>query len=168
MGVVGRPRKPESIKKLKGTGRPSRSNAKAPQVPKGIPDMPDQVRACDVAAKFWERVTKHLHSMKVITFQDEIALEQLCMMYAEMNELQKKIEEAGGERTYKSYTKNGTSIKTRPEVQQIQETRRQFNAMLQQFGLTPVTRDKVNAAVPEQGDLFADALSGKAEMRRVS
>jgi len=166
----GRPRLPESTKKLKGTARPSRSNPRAPQVPKGIPDMPLRVKQSEVAAAFWTRVTKHLHTMKVITIQDEIALEQMCLIYAEMVSLESELYNADGLRvaTYKSYTKNGTTEKTKPQVQQIMELRRQFAALLQQFGMTPATRDKVNAEVPVQTDLFENALSGTAQIRKVS
>lgn len=163
----GRPRKPEALKDLKGTSRPSRKNTNSPKVAKGIPEVPARVRQDEIATEFYMRITKHLHSMKVITMADEIALEQLCIMYSEMAELEKQIVEKGG-RVVKSYTKNGHTEKTRPEVQQLLEIRRQFNTQLQQFGLTPATREKVNAEAPgEQGDLFEGFL-GKAPMAKVS
>lgn len=164
--ITGRPRKTDAEKKVKGTYRPSRSNPLAPQVPKEIPPIPARIAKDKLASDFYMRTAQHLHKMRVITIHDEIALEHVALMYRDMVELETEISNSG--RTYKSHTKNGTSIKTRPEVQQLLEIRRQFTNMLQQFGLTPATRDKVNADVPVQGDLFADFANQAPKLTKVS
>ena len=53
--------------------------------------------------------------------------------------------------TYMSYTRNGTQIKMRPEVGQINEARRMLRSYVGDFGLTPAAEKQLNAL---QLDMF--------------
>jgi len=60
---------------------------------------------------------------------------QLCHVVDRHNKLREFLELEG--ETYKSKTRNGHQLKSRPEVGQLNETFRQIRALASDFGMTP-------------------------------
>ncbi|MFC4214147.1 P27 family phage terminase small subunit [Pseudophaeobacter arcticus] len=60
---------------------------------------------------------------------------QLCKAVVRHDRIELELEELG--ETYVSQTRNGTQIKARPEVAQLNETFRQIRGLANDFGMTP-------------------------------
>jgi P27 family predicted phage terminase small subunit len=168
--MAGRPRKPEHLKVIKGTHKPSRDNAKRPKTkPVRAEELTAPLGLTPEAVEWHAKITKHLTSMKVLSAQDELLIDQMVETFDMMVNCKKSIEreknvalESGlrFDIIQKVTTKSGgTMVRVRPEIALWNELRRQLLAMMMQCGLTPATRAKVNAqGEGEQGDLFGNFL----------
>ncbi|MCF1434035.1 terminase [Agrobacterium vitis] len=94
-------------------------------------DLPFDVRA------IWDRIAPPLCDPRKNRLNDVnvYMFEQLCWTIARHERLRLDVRE-GGE-TYESQTRNGTQLKSRPEVSQLNETWRQIRALASDFGMTP-------------------------------
>jgi P27 family predicted phage terminase small subunit len=168
--MAGRPRTPEHLKVIKGTHKPSRDNAKRPKTPPvRAEELVAPLGLSDEAKDFHTKLSKHLTSMKVLSAQDELLIDQMVETFDMMVSCKKSIErekdvalEKGHryELTQTVTTKTGGKmVRVRPEIALWNELRRQLLAMMMQCGLTPATRAKVNAqGEGEQTDLFGSWL----------
>lgn len=121
----------------------------------------------DVAA-VWDSVAPVLAEKHRLDAVFVVALVELCECIAEMNEYRAlfrskvKITDAKGKtrtevygKTYEVDGRNGNQIKTRPEVAQFNETRRNMLRLIAEFGMTP-SASRSLASAAGQGDLFDD------------
>lgn len=126
--------------------------------PKGLPG--------DVSA-FWDEVAVALAEKKRLDPLFVWSVVELCHCLAKMAEYRamftkptkvdlngKAIEIEAGE-TYAVTGRNGTQIKTRPEVAQFNETRRTALRLFAEFGMTPSAARSLSGPAG-QGDLFDD------------
>lgn len=172
--MAGRPRKPEHLKVVKGTHKPSRDNAKRPKTPPVRAD--ELVAPLELSAdakKWYGEVVKHLTNMKVLSAQDVMFVDEMASVYDMMISCKRSLRRAKEEaemngETYdliqKVATKSGGyMLRVRPEATLLNELRRQLHSMMMQCGLTPATRAKVNAqGEGEQMDMFGAYLNGGA------
>lgn len=172
--MAGRPRKPTHLKLVTGTARTARLNHREPKVQPGAPEAPRHLTAR--ARAFWPKVAKSLASMGVMADVDQHALESLCECYAQVQEARASFKKPltiqrlnkttgelvdeviakAGAQTYVSYGKDGYMIRTRPELALIAAADARFVTLLQQFGLTPASRSKVNVIPQQDADPAAE------------
>jgi P27 family predicted phage terminase small subunit len=149
--MPGPPPLPSSIKRMRGTWRQDRANPHEPRPKSGAPRRPAWLTPR--ARKFWPEYVKLTSSMQVLTHVDGPALGMLCQAHAEYLDAIDVITKEGA--SYETPTQNGRIVRARPEVQQASEAWRRVQAMLQQFGLTPASRARVDAkmADPEHDEI---------------
>jgi P27 family predicted phage terminase small subunit len=107
--------------------------------------LPAPVRAT------YRRLVRILDPLRVVTVADGLALELAAAALVEHDVNARVILEQGS--TYAATTEAGAVMhRARPEQAIAADAWRRAAAMLQQFGLTPVSRSKVEARPPETDD----------------
>lgn len=145
-------RLPTQVKRLRGTLRRDRMNALEPRplvrVPPCRRTLPATVRA------MYRRLGRILAPLRVVTVVDGLALELAASALVEHETAARVIFEQGA--TYEARTEAGAVMhRARPEQAIAADAWRRGVAMLQQFGLTPASRSKVEAVPPINPDEFA-------------
>lgn len=108
------------------------------------------------ADMIWDRMAPALANPLVARLKPSTveSFKLLCNEIARMERLQVEIGfEADGE-VYVTTTRNGLQHKARPEVAQINDTKRFALTIMRDFGMTPASERSVSA--PTQGDLPFD------------
>ncbi len=153
---------PTRLKEIRGTARKDRQNLREPRPPLGIP--PPR-RGLSVAARGWyRRLARLLHDMSVLTLADGPALELLAETLAEYTQARRLLARDG--QSYECATTAGAVMRrTRPEQAVAADAGRRAAHLLEQFGLTPVSRSKVEGATAPPVDDFLTRFQGQ---RRVA
>jgi hypothetical protein len=139
-------RLPSRVKELRGTSRPDRQR-REPQPTAGSP-QPSRVLPDDVRREY-DRLGAVSGPCALLTLADGLALELGALALAECWRLDAVLREKGV--TYETTTPQGsTLVRQRPEVVLRVDALRRASAMLQQFGLTPASRGRVEV-VPDSG-----------------
>jgi len=150
--------KPSALKLIQGTQRKDRSQPNEPKPAIARPKCPAHLSP--KAKTAWKSLVAHLEGMGIISQPDGMALEQLCAAYAEWRDLIKDVEKVGY-----TYTATGAGgeplIKANPAVAMASDAQKRIRGLLQEFGLTPSSRTKVNAETPQQSDPLEDYLNRK-------
>lgn len=145
---MARPRTPTTLKLIRGTLRPGRTNPLEPVRPKGAPKAPTYLSLRERAA--WDRFASDLLKMRVLTPDYWAALEQLACAYAEGQQHRAALREHGW--TYETVGESGNRmIRPRPEVVLLRAADRQVLNLLGRFGLTPADNSHVSA-MPDSGN----------------
>lgn len=140
--MAGRKPKPTAVKILEGNPGKRAINSSEP-IAAGTPLMPENLTPD--AARAWGRVVPVLEKMGVIQLSDELALERLCLSYAEILDCNAIIEQLGY--VYEVQTKEGeTLIKANPAVSMRADAARRFASMLVEFGMTPSARSRLSVS----------------------
>ena len=134
---------PTEIKKQRGTLRADRLNPNEPILPTSIPPVPSWLTD-DGKQSFIELSELLADDMAVLTKADTMALTLLCDAYGEYLKAKKVINELGPTQTVTSREGNSKEV-ARPEVMLADKSFSKVFQMLKEFGLTPVSRAKVNA-----------------------
>jgi P27 family predicted phage terminase small subunit len=150
----GRKPKPSKIKELEGNPGKRALNKKEPKVESAIPPCPNHLTGA--AKTEWDRLTKELHVLKLISQIDRAALAICCTAWADYvkaeNMLKKQgeviISDKGG-----MYQNPWVAIKKRSMDQIVK-----FYA---EFGMTPSSRSRVKVDIPNEEDEMLKFLFGK-------
>jgi hypothetical protein len=110
----------------------------------------------DVRANFARLIA--LIPRSTITAADVVVLELGARCLADVDRLSAVIAKAGD--TFESPTKYGMRLTARPEVALLASAQRRLIAVLLQLGLTPASRNRVDAVTP----VHADATSPDAAL----
>ena len=149
----GRPRLPKEEKKRRGTLRPSRVNDDAPEVELvEWLDPPAIIREskAGIAKEKWDELVFQLVEMKMLCKADATGLVILCINYERWQICEEKLIKEG------LTTWDG---KRNPLTTIQRECGTVVERLLQQFGLTPATRDKVKAQkTGASGDPLGDLI----------
>lgn len=155
--MAGRPPKPTALKLLQGNPGKRPLPESEPVPPPGDVKPPAWLKG--KARTAWKWVEPVLSDMGVLTTADPHALALLCDAYAEYIEAGDAIREHGT--TYETVTKEGSVMfRSRPEVAIRADAWRRVSLMMQQFGMTPSSRAKVQGQSKESVDPFEEFLSG--------
>jgi len=139
---AGRPRKPRALKKLEGTDRSDRANARAPQIEAArLPPAPKDLTALERRA--WSTLAKVVDPLKVAAPADVVAFRQMAVSLAMIDRARDELEEYG-DLTYEVVTETGTSYRKRPQVEIIATYKTLLGRELAHFGLTPADRERVS------------------------
>lgn len=156
----GRKKKPVHLHILNGNPGKRRLNRHAPNPPRGIPEPPAHLS--ERAKTAWPVLAKELDRMGVLTLADVFALEQLAENYAEVLDHREAL--VKNKSRYQTIrTTNGTRKKVfHPAQLALSDSEKRFRAMLEQFGLTPSSRSRVDAKPQAVKDPFEKFLDGTA------
>lgn len=148
--MAGRRPKPTDVKRAAGNpgGRPLNDHEiESPS----IQDFEAPIHLSERAKEAWLRIVEHYSHTKVVQITDEIALESLCEVYADIRELREEIAING--RTFISTDRTGsTLIKRNPAVAELSDADKRLRSWLVEFGLTPSSRSKFSTDGSSKGD----------------
>lgn len=157
MARSGPPKTPTKLKKARGTHRADRDLPGAePVASKSAPKIPFSVECNPAALDCWKRTTAALKRMGILSADDGLALEALCMAQAtcEDGELEIKL--------------NGLTIigshggrVANPAVAIVRNARAQVHRLSVEFGLTPAARTRVRAEKAPEKPNAKDAKDPK-------
>ena len=139
--MAGRKPKPTAVKALNGNpgGRPL--NKSEPLAP-GTPLMP--LSLSEKAKETWARVVGHLQMSGALQLTDELALERLCEVYAELQSYRAILEKE--QAVYATTSTSGdTILKAHPAVAMLSDADKRLRSLLAEFGMTPSSRSRINA-----------------------
>lgn len=152
--MAGRRPKPTRIKELAGNPGKRPLNKREPQPDQGSPTRPEWLMT--EAKREWNRVTRHLEAMGLLTTADRAALANYCEWWARWVQAEKALKEHG-----LTFTTPNGYVQQRPEVAIAQKAAAICKSFLTEFGLTPASRSRI--AVPEKkpADPFAEFLASR-------
>jgi P27 family predicted phage terminase small subunit len=147
---AGRPPKPAELKRLEGTARKCRENARAPAgAPLEALPMPPGLTEREQAA--WAELAAVVAPMRVVTPSDVPAFRQMVTTRAMCAEARDDIRNEG--QTYTVVTESGAVKRKNPSVEVLATFTKLHDVQLAQFGLTPAARQRVSAIKPDaKGD----------------
>ncbi len=149
MGRRGPAPQPTAIKEQRGNPGHRRLNRREPEPKPGIPTPPSWLS--DRAKTHWWDISKELFRLGVLTILDRDALALLCDEYAEVIEL--RIYLRRHKRVYTTISRIGQKMdRQRPEVRLLNEARKRYKALLEQFGMTPSSRTRVTSKTDDPED----------------
>lgn len=151
--TAGRPRKPKHIKKLQGTFRndqePPGKNINFSLVVGPVP-LPDNVAEREHAARIFKQVIGDLQYAGLLQAADIPVIETYALEFAKYWELNEDIKNNG-------YSTSGGRM--RPEVKAAQQALENILKMAQEYGLTPMARQKLRVRIDEdKSSKIADLL----------
>lgn len=134
----GRKSKPKSLHALRGN--PSRLKLNASDNPDfdiEIPPAPDTLD--EYGRGEWERVTRLMFDLKIITSLDEAILEAYCQNRSELRVLRKELESQP--RFVKSERSGMEHVN--PRIREIRRLVQEQRLIVQELGFSPTSRSKV-------------------------
>jgi P27 family predicted phage terminase small subunit len=142
---MARPRKPTNILKLSGAFKknPQRAaeRAREPKFTAGIGEMPDWLDT--YATEEWQRVAAELDLAGVTSQVEATALACYCQAVSRLRKAEAEIFRDG----ITIMTEGG--LKKHPSVTIAKEAMLVIRAFAAEFGMTPASRSKVQAKVPD-------------------
>ena len=134
---------PTNLKKLRGTDRPCRTNAKEP-APQKMDQLEPPEWLSDEEKEEWYAVIEGLHFSGIMTVSDINALSMYCRLWAAW----KRESEEGLSNTDQEFGNNNKKIST--HFRSSSELFKQLLPLMREFGMTPSSRTRINAEVPKQ------------------
>jgi P27 family predicted phage terminase small subunit len=127
------------LRELEGNPGKRPLNPSEPQPERKRPKCPAHLDA--EARREWRRLAPILERMRVLTEADEIALGNLCTQYATLIKAQRLLDKSG--LLFK--TRSGY-VQQSPLVAIVASCVDQVNKLCREFGLTPASRTRIQAA----------------------
>ena len=130
--------------------------------PSGTPECPEWLD--EAARAYWDALVPRLQAMGVLGQSDETALTMLCVTWARWRDAVRVLRHAG-----EFYETIGAGFKTvvkrRPEAQIAKECEATLLRLLQEFGLSPAARPRIDASAVDEEEL--DPNSAGAVFQRL-
>ncbi len=145
----GRKPLPSNVKLLKGTNRADRENKKEPKPKLKIPEPPDHLSK--LALIEWGRVSGELLKLGLLSEIDMAALSAYCQCFSRWAEAEEELKES----TLTIKTESGNVIQN-PLVGIANKAMDKMIKCLVEFGMSPSSRSKVTAHLPDQDDEWGD------------
>jgi P27 family predicted phage terminase small subunit len=143
MSKTGRPRIPTKIHILRGTDRRDRINDAEPQPEVKIPEPPPIIKG--IALEEWNRITKELHDLGLVSELNRSLLAGYCKAYARWVEAEAEYEQ--GAKIFK--TESGYPI-VNPWRSIADKAIEQMHKFARGFGLDPESMSRIKGnAVPK-------------------
>ena len=143
--TVGRKPKPTALKVIQGTYRPDRANPSEPKPRAVIPPCPKFLQGD--ARKQYRKTAKKLARIGLITELDDMALAMMCQAWAEYLEATEQVKKSG--MLVKS--PNGFPV-LNPYLIAANQALKKVRSLLAEFGMTPGSRSRIQAAAVEEPD----------------
>lgn len=161
---AGRPPKPTALKLLHGNPGKRALPTHEPKPSASHIERPSWLK--DAGYRIWKQIAPQLEAMGVLTDADPHALALLCDAYSEYLEARAVVRAQG--LTFQHVKVVGTKkneageeepilsvmVRQRPEVAIASDAWKRVSAMMQQFGMTPSARTKVQVTQAEEADPF--------------
>lgn len=154
---------PTQLKKLKGNPGKRALNEKEPQPDVAIPECPAHLTG--EARQEWDRITKELHALGILTNIDRAALAAYCMAWLDFVYASRMVDEEGEVITSVRVDKMGNEVRggsyLNPWVGIKTSAMDRVVRIGAEFGLTPASRVRLKVDTPSEEDLMASFLFGK-------
>ena|ERR1041385_374204 len=163
----GQNRKPTAMKVIEGTFRQDRANPNEPEAkPLKFP-CPPSMELNEFGMKEWERSTRVLIDLNVLTEGDVSALTAMCHQFGEFVYCDKEIKEKTYLKEPKEYILDmdpnqrieymRTKYLVGKELKKLRKEHLEaYSKLAQQFGLTPVSRARVSAQKKQENNPLDD------------
>ncbi|MBG6243612.1 MAG: phage terminase small subunit P27 family [Candidatus Symbiopectobacterium sp. Dall1.0] len=156
--MSGPPKTPTHLRLVRGNPSKRPINQNEPQPSKWVPPTPKHFTK---QGKYWfKRLGDQLVGIGVLTELDGKALEMLVDAYVDYRLIKETLEREGAT---KEITTTTGDVRVKPSdfFGESREARKEIRGWLQEFGMTPSSRSKVNASTPEQLDPLAEILNAR-------
>jgi P27 family predicted phage terminase small subunit len=148
VGRRGPPPKPTKLKVAAGNPGKRPLNQREPDPEVAAPPMPGWLS--DRAKVEWKRITPELVTLGIVSRIDQAALAAYCQAVAELEQATRTIDAEGRVCVWPILDKDGDKIgerlKSHPAVQQQRDAMQRVKGFLAEFGLSPASRSRVQAA----------------------
>lgn len=139
--MKGRKPKPSNLKILQGTARKDRMNKRVPNVKTKIPSFPTGLPK--MAKTEWDRISKELFDLGMLTEIDRAALVAYCVVWARWLAAERDIKKAG--LVVSVVDSQGRKQKRQNPYLKIAESSLAIlKSYLTEFGMTPSSRTRVS------------------------
>lgn len=160
----GHNRKPRELKVIHGTFRKDRNPEHEPEPQKvfEVPKPPNWLNSYGKSR--WRELAAELVETGLLTVVDLPALEMTCDIYGQYRDLHDAIYKPIDPETGKSSKRSlaeymaGANSQTIPEYTAMRNLLTAYKSYLAEFGLTPVSRNRVNIPKPERAEDPMEAL----------
>ena len=139
----GRKPKPTVLKLIEGNPGKRRLNDREPVPPDGMPDPPDFLDA--EARAEWDRTSKVLADMGLLTKADRSALAAYCVAYSRWVQAEAQVAKYG---TIVKSPEKGFPMKS-PYLTVADQALEAMRKLMVEFGLTPSSRSRIR--IPDGG-----------------
>jgi P27 family predicted phage terminase small subunit len=140
------PKKPTPLKILQGTDRADRRNKNEPKPKPAIPDPPEHLS--EYAKKEWDKITKILLPLGLLTDLDAAALAGYCQAYGRWRLAEEELEKSPG---LVIKTISGNYIQN-PLVGIANKAMEHLRKFITMFGLSPADRSRVSVEKQKQSE----------------
>jgi P27 family predicted phage terminase small subunit len=150
---------------LDGTFRPGRHSTNEPQIgsPESLREPPGYLS--DTAAAIWRDRIGPLLDSRIITVADAPMFADLCQLEADYRSITAELQEFGF--IVDSAREDGARVKN-PAWQIAREMLQHINSMRRDFGMSPVSRSKVEALPEPKADNKWARFDKDKEFRKVA
>lgn len=138
---MARPRKPTAVKKLQGTLQPCRTNKNEPMPQTPLARIAPPEHLCELAKDAW-RFALSQAPEELLTSLDFAVFEQWSVLYAQLVEVQKKLNQEGLFITDPDTGISKPNVLLKIEVV-LQDTLRRY---MTEMGFTPASRSKISVS----------------------
>ena len=152
----GRPPKPTRLKELTGNPGKRALNKAEPRPSAKRPGCPAHIQG--EARKEWNRITKQLLEMGVLTQVDRAALAAYCQCWERWVQAEEAMREPGFRMI--TTTDNGYPVVS-PWLNVANAAMKQMLRFLTEFGMTPSSRSRVTVTTEQEADPFEEFLRRK-------
>lgn len=152
--MAGRRPLPTQIKKLKGTAQKCRTNPHEPKLAVSCPEPPEFLG--EIGRTEWAHKAPLLAKMGVLTEADNTALAAYCVQYERFVRAEKDLSNG----IYVDVTTNGNVVQ-RALVGVSNRAAELMHKFLVEFGMTPSSRTRVSAFLPDKGSNEWEGFGGK-------
>lgn len=142
--MAGRKPLPTKLKVLKGTLNVTRTNKDEPDPTPEIPEPPEHLN--EEALKEWDRITKELDKVGLISQLDRTELAMYCQAYSRWVKYEKIVAESS-----ELYESEKGGLQLSPAMWVVNRAMEQCHKFLSEFGMTPSSRSKVSATKKKVG-----------------
>jgi len=151
----GRKSKPTTLKLLSGNPGKRKLNASEAHPSNAMPEPPAWLDTR--ARKRWATLSVELHRAGLLTVIDGDALALYCSTWSLLQHAEAVLKKS--KPTYRSETKNGFIIRSRPEVAIRQQCVETLRRLASEFGMTPAARTGIHVDAQPQ-DEFEGFVNG--------
>jgi P27 family predicted phage terminase small subunit len=161
--MPGRRPKPTRLKLLEGNpgGRPINKNEPEPE--RGIPAIPEWLKAFPVAVDEWERESEILDGMGVMTLAEAGTLAMRCYLASQIQEMALEIKDEGRVAYTSRMDSLGNEImdaKANPKCIQLKNIITEYRQNGSLLGLDPASRPRLTVDPKDKKNKFQGLIGG--------
>lgn len=156
--MPGPAKTPSHLALVKGNPSKRAINKSEPKPEKRVPPTPKHFTK---QGKYWfKRIGEDLDRAGVLTTLDGKALEMLVEAYVDYRKTRDALASEGITKEIKTTT-GDVRVKPSEFLGECREARKEIWRGLEQFGMTPASRSKINIATPDEDDLLAEFMKAR-------
>lgn len=151
--MAGRPPKPTALKALGGNPGKRKPNKSEPKPKAKRPSCPKHLTG--EAKKEWNRMSKQLYELGLLTEVDRAALAAYCQAWGRWVEAEEEMRKPD----FRMITTTDSNYPVvSPWLNIATNAMKQMKGFLTEFGMTPASRSRVQAPTKEEDDPFEEFL----------